>query len=97
MTNNHSSGDLYATLGLRSNATLGDIKKAFRSQASRLHPDKNTGPNAARDFAAVHEAYSVLSDPEKRQTYDENRRRSLLDNPLETAGQIWQGYFNRLV
>ena len=45
----------------------------------------------------MQEAYDVLSDPEKRQAYDDNRRRSLLDTPLETAPDIWQAYFKSVV
>ncbi len=88
--------DHYTTLGLGSAATLADIKKAFRLKASSLHPDKNTAPDAAERFRAVQEAYTVLFDSDKRQAYDENRRRNLLDNPLETAREIWTHYFNAL-
>lgn len=89
--------DHYTALGLSSAAALADIKKAFRQKASFYHPDKNSAPDAAAQFRAVQEAYDVLSDPEKRQAYDDNRRRSLLDDPLETARDIWQAYFKTLV
>ena len=89
--------DHYTTLGLSSAATLADIKKAFRLKASFYHPDKNSAVDAAARFRAVQEAYDVLSDADKRQAYDDNRRRSLLDNPLETAQEIWQAYFKALV
>jgi hypothetical protein len=39
----------------------------------------------------------VLSDDARRQAYDDNRRRNLLDNPLETARTIWQNYFSQIV
>jgi DnaJ-class molecular chaperone len=84
-------------LGLSSAATLADIKKAFRQQASVYHPDRNADANAPQRFRAVQEAYDVLSDAQKRQTYDDNRRRNLLDNPIETAQEIWQGYFKTLL
>ena len=89
--------DHYTTLGLSSAATLADIKKAFRQKASFYHPDRNPAPDAAARFRAVQEAYDVLSDADKRQAYDDNRRRSLLDDPLETAQDIWQAYFKTLV
>ena len=85
--------DHYTALGLNSAATLADIKKAFRQKASFYHPDKNTADDAAARFRQVQEAYDVLSDADRRQAYDDNRRRSLLDNPLETAQEIWQTYF----
>ncbi len=89
--------DHYATLGISSAATLADIKKAFRQQASLHHPDRNTAANAAARFRAVQEAYEVLSDAAKRQAYDDNRRRNLLDSPLDTAREIWQHYFDPLL
>jgi DnaJ-class molecular chaperone len=89
--------DHYAALGISSAAPLADIKKAFRQQASLHHPDKNSDANAPARFRAVQEAYEVLSDPDKRQAYDDNRRRNLLDDPLETARDIWNNYFKTLV
>ena len=89
--------DHYTTLALSSAATLADVKKAFRQQASFWHPDKNPAADAAARFRAVQQAYEVLSDTEKRQAYDDNRRRSLLDSPQETARDIWLNYFNQLL
>jgi curved DNA-binding protein CbpA len=88
--------DHYTALGVSSAATLADIKKAFRQKASFYHPDKNPAADAAARFRAVQEAYDVLSDVDKRLVYDDNRRRSLLDDPLETARDIWQAYFKAL-
>ncbi|MDO8450395.1 DnaJ domain-containing protein [Rhodoferax sp.] len=89
--------DHYATLGLGSDATLADVKKAFRQKASLHHPDRNAAADAAQRFRAVQEAYEVLSDEAKRQAYDDNRRRNLLDSPIDTARDIWQNYFNQLL
>jgi len=89
--------DHYAALGLRSSATLADIKKAYRQQAALHHPDRNTSPDAPARFRRVQQAYDVLSDPAKRQAYDDNRRRNLLDDPLHTAQAIWATYFNRVL
>lgn len=89
--------DLYEALGLRSDATLADIKKAFRQKAALYHPDRNTAPEAPARFRQVQEAYDILSDADKRQTYDDNRRRNLLDSPLDTAREIWNGYFDSLI
>ena len=89
--------DHYTTLGLSSAATLADIKKAFRQKASFYHPDRNAADDAAARFRAVQEAYDVLADPDKRQAYDDNRRRNLLDDPLLTATEIWQTYFKSVV
>lgn len=89
--------DHYATLGLRSDATLAEIKKAFRQQASLHHPDRNAAASAPARFRAVQEAYEVLSDAAKRQAYDDNRRRNLLDSPIDTAREIWHNYFDQLL
>ena len=89
--------DHYAALGLGSAATLADIKKAFRQKAALHHPDRNSAAQAPARFRAVQEAYEVLSDPDKRQAYDDNRRRNLLESPIETARDIWQNYFNSLL
>ncbi len=87
----------YAALGLKSDATLADIKKAFRQKASQFHPDRNTAEDAPARFRAVQEAYDVLSDDTKRQAYDDNRRRNLLDDPALTAREIWQTYFQQVL
>jgi len=87
----------YAALGLKSDATLADIKKAFRQKASQFHPDRNSDPDAPARFREVQEAYDVLSHDDKRKAYDNNRRRNLLDDPAQTAREIWQGYFQQLL
>ena len=87
----------YAALGLKSDASLADIKKAFRQKASQLHPDRNTDEDAPARFRAAQEAYEVLSDDAKRQAYDDNRRRNLLDDPAQTAHEIWHSYFQQLL
>ncbi|MDB5929839.1 MAG: heat shock protein DnaJ domain protein [Polaromonas sp.] len=89
--------DHYTILGLSSTATLADVKKAFRQKASFWHPDRNAAPDAAERFRTVQQAYEVLSDADRRQAYDDNRRRNLLDSPLETAQEIWRNYFDPLV
>jgi len=89
--------DHYAALGVSSAATLAEIKKAFRQQAGLHHPDRSAAEGSAARFRSVQEAYDVLADDTKRTAYDNNRKRNLLDNPLETAGEIWSAYFNRLI
>lgn len=89
--------DHYTALGLDSAATLADVKQAFRQKASFWHPDKNADPQASERFRAVQQAYEVLADADKRQAYDDNRRRNLLDSPLETAREIWTPYFDSLI
>jgi molecular chaperone DnaJ len=61
----------YETLGLNRKARLADIKRAYRRLARRHHPDLNPGDRRAEEmFKAINEAYSVLSDPQRRRAYD---------------------------
>ncbi|HZN79548.1 MAG TPA: molecular chaperone DnaJ [Mycobacterium sp.] len=66
--------DFYKELGVSSDASADEIKRAYRKLARDLHPDTNSDPSAAEKFKAVSEAHSVLSDPAKRKEYDETRR-----------------------
>lgn len=64
--------DYYKELGVEKTATPAEIKKAFRRLAVKYHPDKNSGDKAAEErFKAIGEANEVLSDPVKRQKYDQ--------------------------
>ena len=63
--------DLYQRLGIQRGASEADIKKAYRSLAKQLHPDRNKdNPNAAKRFSEVTAAYDLLSDKSKRARYD---------------------------
>jgi molecular chaperone DnaJ len=66
--------DFYKELGVSSDASADEIKRAYRKLARDLHPDTNSDPSAAERFKAVSEAHSVLSDAAKRKDYDETRR-----------------------
>jgi molecular chaperone DnaJ len=62
--------DFYEVLGVERTANDAEIKRAFRKLAQQWHPDVNKEPAAQDRFKEVNEAYQVLSDPQRRQTYD---------------------------
>lgn len=62
--------DYYQTLGIKKDASQEEIKRAYRKQARKFHPDINKGADAEEKFKELGEAYEVLQDPEKRAAYD---------------------------
>ena len=84
--------DLYQRLGVKRGASEAEIKKAYRSLAKQLHPDRNKdNPNAAKRFGEVTQAYDLLSDKDKRARYD----RGEIDedgNPKMPFGGGFGGY-----
>src|SRR5580700_8647504 len=64
--------DYYATIGVGRDAGPDEIRKAYRKLARKHHPDLNPGDKASEDrFKKVQEAYDILSDPKKKQMYDQ--------------------------
>jgi len=79
--------DFYELLGVSRNATSEEIKKAYKKQALKCHPDRNKGDKSAEEkFKKINEAYEVLSDPEKRQMYDQFGEDGLKGNPFAGNG-----------
>ena len=74
MTTRTRLPDYYGLLGVPADATMAQIKKAYRKLARQHHPDTNPGDTDAADrFKAITEAYEVLTDPARRQAYDATR------------------------
>lgn len=69
--------DYYKLLGISRRATPKEIKKAYRAQSLKYHPDKNKEDGAAQKFAEISRAYEVLSDDEKKEIYDRHGEEGL--------------------
>ena len=63
--------DYYETLGVSKNSSVDEIKKAYKKLALKYHPDRNKDEGSEEKFKEISEAYAVLSDKEKKETYDQ--------------------------
>lgn len=99
--------DYYKVLGVNKNASKEEIKKAYRKQARKYHPDLNPNDESAKKrFQQINEAHEVLSDPEKRKKYDQYgqdwKHAEAYENARQSGGQTgythagdgtnWQSY-----
>lgn len=89
-----SKTDYYELLGVNESSTTDEIKSAFRKQALIWHPDKNKDrvEEAHEKFKAIHEAYSVLSDPQEKAWYDSHKSEILTGSKTEEM-DLWS-YFS---
>lgn len=91
---------LYDVLELDKDATLDDIKKAYRSLSKKYHPDKNKSEDAGKKFEEIAEAYGILSDSEKRRVYDtqgyeaaKNLESRNMDDHADHYNSFFEGFF----
>lgn len=84
--------DYYEILGVSKDADKNEIKSAFRKKARQLHPDVNKAPDAEERFKELGKAYEVLSDDEKRATYDRYGEDGLNNAGFNTQGPFASGF-----
>ncbi|MBO6606998.1 DnaJ domain-containing protein [Psychroserpens sp.] len=82
----------YSLLGVDQNTDLETIKKAFRTQIALYHPDKNKSEGARARFDELVEAFDVLSNPKKRQRYDEMLKTAATNKPMVIEPKVEKEY-----
>lgn len=83
--------DYYKILGVTSNASEVEIKKAYRQLSYKYHPDKNPDPAVAEQYKLINEAYETLNDPQKKSQYDNRNNPLSMDSILK---DIFQNHGN---
>eukprot|EP00756_Hemistasia_phaeocysticola_P064044 Hpha_TRINITY_DN7494_c0_g1::TRINITY_DN7494_c0_g1_i2::g.95827::m.95827 len=81
--------ELYDVLGVPTNASQDDIRKAYRAAAAQVHPDKNPSPDATAQFQRLAEAYQVLGDSALRARYNEQGREGLKNHEFMDPKMMW--------
>ena len=77
--------DYYEILQVQPQASSEEIHRSYRTLALQYHPDRNPTPEASATMTAINEAYSVLADPSRRRSYDQQRSG---EGPFDIAGPI---------
>jgi curved DNA-binding protein CbpA len=86
--------NLYTILGVAPNASDDEIKKVYRSLAMRFHPDRNSAPGAEARFKSITKAYEILSDPVKRDEYNQSVNHRIILDPEAEAYALWRSLFS---
>ena len=85
--------DYYEVLAVQKTASGDEIKKSFRKEAFKYHPDRNAGDKAAEEkFKEITEAYDVLSDDQKRKIYDQYGHAGLEGQATRPAEDIFEQF-----
>ena len=86
--------NLYAILGVAPNASDDEIKKVYRSLAMRFHPDRNDAPGAEVRFKSITKAYEILSDPARRDEYNQGVNHRIIIDAEAEAYELWRSLFS---
>jgi len=86
--------DFYEVLGVSKSASLNEIKTAYRKQALKWHPDRNKNTDATEKFKEINKAYEILSDPQKKQAYDQYGHAAFDRNGGNRSNSYQQGPFS---
>ncbi|HZZ98705.1 MAG TPA: DnaJ C-terminal domain-containing protein [Candidatus Saccharimonadia bacterium] len=86
-----TSRDYYDVLGVSKTSSAAELKSAYRKKALELHPDRNKSPDAETKFKELNEAYQVLSDEQKRKTYDQFGHAAFEQGGMGGAGNPFAG------
>ncbi len=81
--------DYYEVLGVSKNASEAEIKAAYRKQALKWHPDRNKSTEATEKFKEINKAFEVLSDPKKREIYDQYGEAAFRQGAYGPASQTY--------
>lgn len=87
--------DHYEVLGISKNASVAEIKRAYRQLARQYHPDFNPAPEAKEKWDQVQKAYDILSDPEKRHEYDQGKKSAITTQPKAFLAELWDTILNK--
>jgi len=82
-------------LGVDSNATIGEIKKAYHKLAFKYHPDRNLGKTDRKNFNQITVAYNVLVDPVKKDEYIRGESVAVTDKPWKILNNYWETIYNK--
>lgn len=89
------SKDYYEVLGVGKSASDAEIKKAYRKMALEWHPDRNKDPKATERFKEINKAYEILSDPQKKQAFDQFGEAAFSQGTGQAGGSPFGGGQNQ--